>query len=225
MHLFFGYLMKKSPPTFALIANGNIQQYETMIPLIKGHSCIIAVDGGIQHCHQMNLTPDMIIGDLDSAREDVLKQYLDVPIRKFPTHKDKTDLELALELIYKPEVEKITLFGALGKRTDHTLSNLHLIRRYPFKVFIESEIEVLFAFEGKIEIPCTPGQTISFIHLGNNTKGVTSKGLKWEMENQNFNKNNFSISNVCLTSFITISIKEGDLLCCLQKLENNSALV
>jgi thiamine pyrophosphokinase len=211
--------------TYALVANGKINCYKKILPLIQQHECIIAVDGGTHHCHQMNITPDMIIGDLDSTSPEMLRHYANVPVRRFNSEKDETDLELALQSIYTPEAEKITIFAALEKRTDHTLANLHLIRRYPMKVFIETESERLFVVNGPLEIPCTPGQTVSFIHLGTPATGVTSSGLKWEMQNATFSKYYFSLANICLSHSIRLTLTSGDLLCCLQKLENNSELM
>lgn len=211
--------------TYALIANGKIHSYEKILPLVQRHQCVIAVDGGAHHCYQMNITPDLIIGDFDSISNEILHHYANVPTRRFNSEKDETDLELALQSIYTPEVEKVTLFAATENRTDHALANLHLIRRYPMKACIETESEHLFVINGPVEIACTPGQTISFIHLGTAALGVTSSGLKWEMHNATFSKYYFSLSNICLSNSIRLTLTSGDLLCCLQKLENNSNLV
>src|SRR5262245_32834425 len=116
--------------TYALIGNGKIQDHPALIPSIKSHFCVIAVDGGLIHCDKMSIIPDMILGDLDSSPPEILQKYTEVPYRRFPIDKNETDMELAVQSIFTPEVEKITLFGALGKRSDHSLANLHLIRRY-----------------------------------------------------------------------------------------------
>lgn len=203
--------------TVALVANGAIQDYLKTASLIKRHHGIIAVDGGLEHCAKMHILPDMLVGDLDSVSPELLKSYPELPIRRFPVDKNETDLELALQGLFTPEVEKITVYGALEKRVDHSLANLHLIRRYPGKVFLENETELLFALTGSVEIPCLPGQTISFIPIGDPAAGITSEGLKWELREASFSKYFFSLSNICLTKKVKISVQSGDLLCCLQK--------
>jgi thiamine pyrophosphokinase len=206
--------MKK---TAALIANGAIHNPSALASRIKHYQEIIAVDGGLYYLDLMGICPDLIVGDLDSIPQELLKKYSHVPIHSLSIDKDKTDLEWAVELlIAKSEIEKITIFGALEKRSDHALGNLHILRRYPRRVSIESETELIFAIQGKSEISCKIGQTISFIPLGGPVTGVTSKGLKWELFNASFDKNFMSISNICLNSSIQISIVEGDLLCILQ---------
>ena len=129
----------------------------------------------------------------------------------------RRDLELALQSLYTPEVDKITIFGGLEKRFDHSLANLHLIRRYPEKVFLENETEILFAFAGSIEIPCREGQTISFIPIGDAPKGITTEGFKWELRDATFSKYFFSLSNICLKDKVKTRVSSGDLICSLQK--------
>jgi thiamine pyrophosphokinase len=165
----------------------------------------------------MGIAPSMIIGDGDSIDPAILPHYADVPFRKFPKLKNETDLELAVQSVFTPEVEKIGLFGVLGDRTDHSLANLHLIRRYPGKVFIESETETVFASCNNMDLTVKPGQTISLIHIDGPVQGVTTQGLQWELKDACFDKYFFSVSNICLTDRINISIRCGELLCILQK--------
>ncbi len=203
--------------TVAIIANGAIHDHQALAPLIQAHHEIIAVDGGFNHCVKMGIQPDIIIGDFDSIDPELIKFVQSVPTRRFPQEKNETDLELAIQATYTPEIKKITLYGALEQRTDHALANLHLVRRYPNKVFIETERETVFVFDSTIEIPCVPGQTISFIQIGDPASGINSQGLKWELRDASFNKYFFSLSNICLANPVRVSIQHGDLICILQK--------
>lgn len=203
--------------TIALVANGSIDDLATIKPLVLSHEYIIAVDGGLAHCDAMNIVPNLIIGDFDSITKELQKKFAKTEGLCFPTHKDETDLELALKKVYNPDINHITIFGALGNRADHTLYNLHLLRRYPKKVRIETEYELIFSIAEPTEIACSPGQTISFLPLGEPVTGITTKGLQWELHDAVFDKNFMSISNICLTNSVQISLKNGDLLCFLQK--------
>lgn len=203
--------------SIALIANGVIHDFKATAELVKKYQSVVAVDGGLLHCSRMDVKPNLIIGDLDSVSHDLLTKYADVARQKFPEDKDETDLELAVRVVDGPEVKKIVAFGALERRTDHALCNLHLICKYPQKLYLENERELLFAIDRKVEIKCFPGQTVSLIPMSSPALGVTTKGLKWEMQNANLDKNFMSVSNVCLTSTLHIEINEGDLICCLAK--------
>src|ERR1700733_10082718 len=123
----------------AIIFTAPISTPDFVKEKIKEYPVLIAADGGANHCYEMGLRPDLIIGDFDSTLPHVLEAFSAIPQKRFPRDKDKTDLELALEAVYHPHIEKITVFGALGGRTDHTVGNLILLSRYPGKLFFEED--------------------------------------------------------------------------------------
>lgn len=211
--------MQETPTTIALVANGSIDDYEESAELIRAHKYIIAVDGGLNHLAKMNIKPDVIIGDLDSANKEFLELYSDVPIQRYPVDKDDTDLELAVGYALKQKPDKIYIYGALGKRPDHELATFHLLRRHPEKIIVETENEIIFAFDKPIIVDCSPGQTLSFIPLGIPPTGVTSQGLKWELHNATLDYRFMSISNVTVSDKFQIDIKTGDLLLIMGKIK------
>src|ERR1700733_10639046 len=154
-------LLPMNAKKIAIVANGRIHDLTEISKLVKAHSFIVAADGGLLNCEAMGITPDLIVGDMDSTPSETLKKYKDVPIELFPIDKDKTDLEIAIETVFSPNVEKISLFAALEKRIDHALYNLYLLFRYPGKLVIESEYETVFIINQSMDISCRPGQTIS----------------------------------------------------------------
>lgn len=199
--------------TVALVANGDIQNYERIAPQVAGHDILVAVDGGLNHFKALNLLPDMIIGDLDSAAKPLMEQYSTIPVKKYPRDKDYTDLELAIEEYSTPDVTKITLFAALERRTDHTLANLHLLLRHPATLSIISDYEQVFAVNRNTSISSFPGQTVSLMPISSTCQGVTTSGLKWELDNAILSDRFYSLSNVCLGDAFTVDVKNGTLLC------------
>ncbi len=200
----------------ALVANGAMHDYPFMAALIRQYDKCVAVDGGLLHCHEMHILPHLIIGDFDSIPAELLTGYRHIPCEKFPVDKNESDMELAIHAVNSPSMQKIGLFGALEKRTDHALSNLHLMCRLPGKIVIETENERLFAINSSLEIPCHPGQRVSIIPL-TKASGVCTQGLKWELHDAVFDKYFMSLSNICLTSAFKISVADGDLICCLSR--------
>jgi len=198
----------------ALIANGHIEDLSSLAIAIKAHSRIVAVDRGLIYCQQLGITPDLIVGDFDSVPPTLLKEYAHVSTITLPKEKDETDLEVALE--HELQISQtVTLFGALGKRIDHTLTNLLIASRYPGRVVIETEQEIVFAIHGDVEIPLTVGQTISLIPINGPVTGITTRGLQWEMKDRTLDASFIGISNVCLQAPVHISIQRGILLCVL----------
>lgn len=198
----------------ALVLNGAIHDLALIKSMIQQHDYCIAVDGGLVYCEQMGICPDWIIGDFDSVPSEILAKYSHIPCTAFAVDKDKSDAELAIELVNHPDVMRITLFSALEKRTDHTLANLYLLQRFADKVIIEAELETIYAVQHKCSIACAVGQTISLIPLGE-CRGITTDGLKWKLSQARLNEKSMSLSNICLQNEITIAVDSGLLLCCL----------
>lgn len=204
----------------ALIANGAMHNFTLMAAVIKTYEWVVAVDGGLRRCKQMGIRPNLIIGDFDSAASGLLAQYADVPTERYPIEKNETDLELAITAANNAGADRIGIFGALEKRTDHALYNLHLMTRFPHKIVIETAIESIFTLTNNNEIKCSPGQLISLIPFGTIAKGVSTKGLKWDLNDTVLDKNCASISNMCLSNSILINIREGELICCLARIKD-----
>ncbi len=200
--------------TTAIIANGLIIDYPYIKQKISEYDRIIAVDGGVYHCRKMEIVPDLLVGDFDSANSGDMEFYKNIAVSTFPVDKDDTDLELALRLAKEEGSEMIALFGALGKRIDHGLLNLDLIRQHPGKVLIESDYETITGITGTQTISCFPGQTVSFIPFGEVGLNISSVGLKWELQHADISKNFYSVSNICLGDSFQIKIETGVLLCC-----------
>ena len=198
----------------ALICGAPINDLVKIKKRISEFPVLIAVDGGANHCHELGLKPDLLIGDFDSAAPEVLKSFSQVPKKHFSKDKDQTDLELAAELAVHSQVEEVVVFGALQGRTDHLLGNLILLCRYPGKLFLESENERIFVIDGKTTFETTIGQQISLIPMNGPAQGIHTHGLKWELSGKTLDKHFIGISNESIESPIEISVQKGDLLCC-----------
>ncbi len=198
-----------------LIANGKGSFSKNHLSQLQRTTCLIAVDGGIQHCQQLGLTPQLIIGDLDSAFPEVLTDYAHVEKKLFPQDKDHTDLELAVEFALQ-NWAKVRILGGLGGRTDHLLSNINLLALYPGRTSLESADEFLFVIDKCCTLNCYPGQILSLLPLNGPVTGIYTKGLKWELSSGVLDQNFMGISNVCLEDSVNIEVKTGSLLCILQ---------
>lgn len=196
----------------AIVGNGVVTSTERVAEKLQEFDKVIGVDGGLMWLDQMGIPPDEIIGDLDSVNDTLLTKYQNVPIRRFPTDKDESDMELAI--IGSLEAKEIVLFGAFGGRIDHSLYNLALLRRYPDLLKMDNGMEEAFICRSAVRLTCFIGQTISLIPLSDQVTGVTTKGLKWELSNALFSSQFMSLSNVALLTDVEISFSFGELLIC-----------
>ena len=93
---------------------------------------ILAVDGGVSPVLAAGLNPRWLLGDLDSAKaQDVQRAKAGgADIIPFPAEKDFTDLELALDLVWRVQGNNLRVLGLWGgERVDHQLVNFALLGR------------------------------------------------------------------------------------------------
>jgi len=202
---------------YALVGAGPLDNPAILRPLILRHDQIIAVDGGLSHLHDLGITPHLLVGDLDSARKELLPLYPDLERIVLPRDKDLTDLEFAIDYAFEHGARSATLFAALNGRTDHTIGNLLLLGKRPGAIFIESEHEFMVAVSNHIRTTATPGQTVSIFALAEPSEGMITKGCKWELGGRTLHRGFTSLSNEAAADEVFISCQKGIFLLILQK--------
>ncbi len=93
---------------------------------------VICADAGMRLCLEYDILPDIIIGDFDSAQDEDLRAFSErcpERIRTYPSAKDETDTELALDCALDAGADEITILGATGSRLDHVLGNIQMLKR------------------------------------------------------------------------------------------------
>ncbi|MGU7926676.1 thiamine diphosphokinase [Streptococcus suis] len=100
----------------------------------------VGVDAGSLRLLDHSLPLDWAIGDFDSVTPEELGRIKDLAERflQAPAEKDDTDLELALKEIFKayPQAQ-VRIYGALGGRMDHMMSNLFLAAEPDLAAYME----------------------------------------------------------------------------------------
>lgn len=175
---------------------------------------VMAVDGGYSHLQGLGVCPDIVIGDFDSIKEEPRG----IRTCKFPVDKDDSDLQLAMRRLQIQEAERVFIFGALGGRLDHLLSNLRVCARQAkgtqeiVLVGIRETVYILIggnAWEldaGEIEA----GKTLSIMQIEGPVQGLFVRGLKWEGDDLNItDKPSLCLSNVTTDEPILIGLDAG----------------
>lgn len=84
---------------------------------------VIAADSGYNTAKALGVTPDLLVGDMDSVGE----VPADVPLHKVKAEKDFTDTMLAVDIAKSKGADDIVIIGGGGGRADHFLSNVFLL--------------------------------------------------------------------------------------------------
>ncbi len=174
-------------PVIAIIANGQPIYRERMLQKLKDVHAIIAADGGANTCRLLDITPDYIVGDMDSISPESRSAfnhsfYVEAADQNF------TDMQKAIDYAISMDPGKIKIFSAFGRRSDHSFSNLLIFANnsipVPFEVFDEFGVLSLFS-PGKHSVPGIPGQTVSLFSLGP-VENLHLSGFKYRVESKSY---------------------------------------
>lgn len=113
-----------------LLAGGTLHADARMTDLAQAADVVVAADSGLRHARTLGVTPDLLVGDLDSVSDVDLGRYDGLPVERHPVAKDATDLELALDACAARHVTDLTVIGAFGGRLDQTLAAPGMLHRF-----------------------------------------------------------------------------------------------
>lgn len=200
-----------------IFANGGF----THPPEFKPGDLIIAADGGGRHCLALGITPHFVVGDFDSLSDEQVAQLKQAgaELIRYPTRKDFTDLELALQHAKINGAEQVLVLAALGGRWDQTLANVLLPASQSFKELdirlLDGPQEILLIHKGEwTKIHGSTGDTLSLIPVLGDARRIKTAGLEYPLDNETllFGSTR-GVSNVFLEETASISLEEGLLLC------------
>lgn len=182
---------------------------------------VIAVDGGLEGVKALGLEPDMIVGDFDSVKPEILdfyrtREHIIWDARQ--PEKDETDTELALMKAQAIGCTHIVVLGATGGRMDHMLGNIHLLfpclQRGIEAVILDGQNRIyLIDGEQVFRRSRTWGKYISFVPLTEQVKGITLTGFKYPLHEKDIEiGTSLCISNELLDEEGRITFSEGVLI-------------
>jgi thiamine pyrophosphokinase len=220
--------------SWLIIANGQEISLEEIEKKSK-NKIVIALDGSCNRLQKLSFYPNYILGDFDSIEnpsfwgikntfskiDENSKPYKgNFSITIIPA-KDQnfTDLEKAIKYCDSMDGESILILQADGKRMDHTLANLGLLRKYHCldrPIIIETEIEQIFYVQNeKVYIKGNPGDACAI--MGYPIAKMTTEGLAYNGEEYTLDLGHQeSISNELCEQNATILI-QGEALLILSK--------
>ena len=187
-----------------IIGNGEIRDYTYIKSYIQPDDFIICADGGLRHAKGLGVTPDIAVGDFDSYEKSCnIKSIV------YPSHKDLTDGEIAVDYAIDNGYKDILLLAMTGTRLDHTFTNIFQLAKKGNIVLADDNNEVYFikdnlTFDGK------KGKTISIVPVFSNLVGVTATGVYYPLDNDTllFGEGRGN-SNIIIDDSCTVSVKDG----------------
>ena len=178
---------------------------------------LYAADGGANILKEVDVLPDVIVGDLDSISSDSKAYYVDKGVRleTFPREKDFSDTELALDYLLKEGQKEVIVLGALGGRADHHLANTFLLPafgRRGMNLHLLDEFNLIsYIKRGEYVIPQVENAYLSFFALGESGLSLSLEGVKYPLTKKQLSLgSSLCLSNRFTEDYARIEIFDGD---------------
>lgn len=191
-----------------IICAGSVVDYGYIGTFVREGDMVICADGGFEHARKMGCRPDVIVGDMDSLGE--LPQ--DTKIVRFPTKKDLTDTEIAVQYAITNGATEVILLGAIGSRMDHSMTNILMMINVPCSVTIVDENQKITLVNSHIDINERIGTVVSLVPL-TRVSGIVTRGLEYPLDNESLEVGfGRGVSNIVTSKDAAVSLKSGKLL-------------
>ncbi|MBI5246755.1 MAG: thiamine diphosphokinase [Elusimicrobia bacterium] len=196
-----------SRKTALILLNGDVRDAKAVRAASRRAGYLLCADGGARHAVALRLTPNWIIGDMDS-----------LPKKRPPSWKktrywcdfdpERSDLDKALEFARSLDVGAATVAGALGGGLDHELINLAALEesaRGLELTVIDGGSARLFG-PGRRRLPFKRGDRFSL--LAAPRARLTLTGARFGLKNELLRRGSRGLGN-CARGPVTLSIREG----------------
>lgn len=176
--------MSQNTSTFTILLAGPLGVTDRLRVQTVG-TRVIAADGGIHHAQPLGLTPELWVGDFDSAAPEDGHPFPAMERQPHPPKKNATDGALAIEEALNRGATRLILVGAFGGRTDHTFALLaHAC------ALAKTGLDVLLSSGEEEGVPLSPTPRTFDYAVGTqfsvlaftDLEGLTLKGAAWPLD-------------------------------------------
>lgn len=158
---------------------------------VRAAELVIAADGGTVHLESWGITPQLVVGDLDSlppgARDRITAAGGKIEVH--PREKDRSDTEIALDRAIGAGATEVVIVGALGgPRIDHAMANTLLLARpsltIPLRLVRGPLTMRLLRGGGRLELTGGEGEMVTLLAIGGEATGVTTGGMRYPLHGE-----------------------------------------
>jgi len=168
---------------FAILLGGDLAVTPRLRRQLHG-ARVIAADRGMIHAGVLGLTPELWVGDFDSAGSELKVQYRDVPRHVHPAEKAVTDGGLAIAVALERGATGLVLVGGFGGQADHTVGHfgqiLHLAKSGLTSFVTGGNEEAYPLIPGQLKIDLAEHSRLSIVPF-TDLVGLDIEGVKWPL--------------------------------------------
>lgn len=186
--------------SYAILCDGDFPENAEVRDRLLSSDVVVCCDGAASSFMRFR-KPEFVVGDMDSLSEDLRLELADL---MFPVgEQESNDLSKAFRWVCSmlgigrgsvlPEFS-ITVFGATGKREDHTIGNVSLLadfaeymRRHGAggTLSMVTDYGVFVPLSGSCRMKLSPGQPVSLFAFDPDLR-IASSGLEYPTDGVRF---------------------------------------
>ena len=195
-----------------IVCNGDPPPSQLFHEIRAKSDLLIGADGGGNIAMDLGSKPDIVIGDLDSFKDNQNPKIQII----HKSSQETNDLEKALDQALQEKATHVDILGATGHRIDQTLKNLSVLKQFnnqfeSLKMLDKFGETRLIPSDFREQIPV--GTLVSLFPLSGKVSGITTHGLKYPLKNEALeNGVRDGSSNEVIDNPVEISYQHGDLL-------------
>lgn len=203
---------------YTLVTGGRAPAKDWLKDACCGH--LWALDHGIDLCHEMDLLPERLIGDGDSASPQAWEWALAAGVRteRFSSRKNLTDTQIALHRLKEAHTPCFLLLtGAFGGRFDHAMSTIFSFAHSQLPGLLADEREACFFLRGGERLSFAARRkatAISLLPMTEECLDVNLNGTAWPLHGARLSQcEPYAVSNefAAGSSSFSISLEKGTL--------------
>lgn len=196
----------------ALIITGGYINFDKVRVTPTEYNWIIAADSGYLSAEKLQISPDIVLGDFDSAAVP----KTDAELIVVPAEKDDTDTMLACKVAVDRGATELWILGGTGGRADHFLSNL-----FSLETLCDQGIPAVLS-DGENKLRILKDQTVTLKNSGGyfslfalSPCTVSLSGCKYPLSNFPLPRDNpsFAVSNEVVGEYATVAVQGKAILC------------
>lgn len=179
---------------------------------------MVCADGGAARAYRAGWVPHVLVGDWDSLDPALLDWLGSTGTERIrhPVDKDKTDTELAVDIVAGRGFSRAFLLAGLGGRLDHTLANLFLTR-YAADLGVDLRLvspgTIVQLVRGSTILDARSGDRISLISLRDQSTGISTRGLRFPLVNGVLTLgSSLGVSNEATVANPCVEVLDGEVL-------------
>jgi len=203
------------------MAGGPIRYWPNLDVYREKADVWVGVDRGVLALLQQDIIPHLSLGDFDSVTKDELQMMqAQLPeVSLFPSEKDETDLEIALNWAIGQKPKNIYILGATGGRIDHFLGNIQLLQQETVLHCLD-EVNIYIIDEKNSITVKRPGtydiqydskkKYFSLLSVTKEVTGITLTGFKYPLHQARLTRGStLCISNELISEYGNVSFEKG----------------